>query len=48
MPLRQALEQTPTAVQSAYDAVKAVEVAYKAELATALAITLSLVSGDGD
>ncbi|HEX6244031.1 MAG TPA: imelysin family protein [Polyangiales bacterium] len=47
-PLRQTLEHSPAAVKGAFDQVKALEIAYKVELASALAVTLSLVSGDGD
>jgi predicted lipoprotein len=48
MPLEQAVVRQPEAPRAALVRVKALEVAYKADLATALALTLSIVSGDGD
>lgn len=48
LPLEQAVVQNQPAVSVAHARVKDLEVAYKTELASALAITLSLVSGDGD
>jgi predicted lipoprotein len=47
-PMAEALVQSPAQVQRALERVKALEIAYKAELSSALAVTLSLVSGDGD
>jgi len=47
-PMADALVQSPAEVKRAHERVKALEIAYKAELSSALAVTLSLVSGDGD
>jgi predicted lipoprotein len=48
LPMAEALVRVPGQVERALERVKALEIAYKAELSSALAITLSLVSGDGD
>lgn len=48
VPLLRVLAESPARVEHALAQVKAVEVAYKSELATALAVTLALTAGDGD
>lgn len=47
-PLDQAAQDKRDAVQKASDQVKALEILFKVDLASALGVTISFVSGDGD
>jgi predicted lipoprotein len=48
VPLDQAAADKREAVQTACDKVKALEILFKVDLASALGVTISFISGDGD